>query len=157
RLQTDLIDLYYLHRWDKRVPIEDSVGALADLVQAGKVRAVGLSEVSAATLRRAHGGHPISALQNEYSSWARHPEVAGLAACKELGVAFVAFSPLARRYLTGTLRDVAGFEEKDIRRAMPRFNAENYAANLRLLDEYSAIARGAPCTMAQLALAWLLA
>jgi aryl-alcohol dehydrogenase-like predicted oxidoreductase len=157
RLRTDVIDLYYLHRWDRKVPVEDSVGALSDLVRAGKVRTIGLSEVSAATLRRAHAIHPVAALQNEYSLWTRNPEIAGLAACKELGVAFVAFSPLARRYLTGTLRDVANFEEKDIRRAMPRFAAENYAANLRLLDDYASIARAAGCTMAQLALAWLLA
>jgi aryl-alcohol dehydrogenase-like predicted oxidoreductase len=157
RLQTDVIDLYYLHRWDKKVPVEDSVGALADLVRAGKVRSIGLSEVSAATLRRAHAVHPVAALQNEYSLWTRNPEIAGLAACKELGVALVAFSPLARKYLTGTLRDVSVFEEKDIRRAMPRFSAENYAANLRLLDEYAATARAVGCTQAQLALAWLLA
>jgi hypothetical protein len=152
-----VIDLYYLHRWDKSVPIEDSVGALSDLVRAGKVRAIGLSEVSASTLRRAHAVHPISALQNEYSLWTRNPEIAGLAVCRELGIAFVAFSPLARRFLTGTLRDVAGFADKDIRRAMPRFTAENYAANLRLLDEYASIARALGCTQAQLALAWLLA
>jgi hypothetical protein len=157
RLQTDVIDLYYLHRWDKRVPVEDSVGALSDLVRAGKVRSIGLSEVSAATLRRAHAVHPIAALQNEYSLWTRNPEIASLAACKELGVTFVAFSPLARKFLTGTLRDIAEFEEKDIRRAMPRFTAENYAANLRLLDGYASIARSVGCTMAQLALAWLLA
>ena len=157
RLQTDVIDLYYLHRWDKKIPVEESIGALADLVRAGKVRTIGMSEVSAATLRRAHAVHPITALQNEYSLWSRNPEIAGLAACTELGTAFVAFSPLARKFLTGTLRDVAGFEEKDIRRAMPRFTAENYAANLRLLDEYAAIARGVGCTQAQLALAWLLA
>ena len=157
RLQTDVIDLYYLHRWDKKVPIEDSVGALSDLVRAGKVRAIGLSEVSAATLRRAHAVHPVTALQNEYSLWTRNPEIGGLAACKELGVAFVAFSPLARKYLTGTLRDVAAFEEKDIRRAMPRFTADNYATNLKLLDQYASIARAVGCTQAQLALAWLLA
>ncbi|HUL67588.1 MAG TPA: aldo/keto reductase [Burkholderiaceae bacterium] len=157
RLQTDVIDLYYLHRWDKKVPIEESVGALAKLVRAGKVRTIGLSEVSAATVRRAHAVHPVSALQNEYSLWTRNPEIASLAACKELGIAFVAFSPLARRFLTGTLRDVSGFEEKDIRRAMPRFAPENYAANLRLLDEYASIARSVGRTQAQLALAWLLA
>jgi len=157
RLQTDVIDVYYLHRWDKKVPIEDSVGALSDLVRAGKVRTLGLSEVSAPTLRRAHAVHPISALQNEYSLWTRNAEIAGLAACKELGIAFVAFSPLARRFLTGTLRDVTGFAEGDIRRAMPRFSAENYTANLRLLDEYATVARAVGCTQAQLALAWLLA
>ena len=156
RLQTDVIDLFYLHRWDKKVPIEESVGAMSDLVRAGKVRALGVSEVSAATLRRAHKEHPISALQNEYSLWTRNPEIGGLAACKEIGAAFVAFSPLARGYLTGTLRDVAGFEEKDIRRAMPRFEPENYAANLTLLDDYATIAHDVGCTQAQLALAWLL-
>ncbi|MFZ5538482.1 MAG: aldo/keto reductase [Pseudomonadota bacterium] len=157
RLQTDVIDLYYLHRWDRKVPIEDSVGALADLVRAGKVRAIGLSEVSAATLRRAHAVHPIAALQNEYSVWTRNPEIAGLDACGALGVALVAFSPLARGFLTGTLRDATAFEEKDIRRQMPRFAPDNYAANLRLLDGFIALAREAGCTPAQLALAWLLA
>jgi hypothetical protein len=157
RLQTDVIDLYYLHRWDKKVPIEDSVGALAELVHAGKVKSIGLSEVSAATLKRAHAVHPIAALQNEYSLWTRNPEIAGLEACKALGVAFVAFSPLARGFLSGALRDVSRFEEKDIRRQMPRFAPDNYAANLGLLDDYAALAREAGCTQAQLALAWLLA
>lgn len=157
RLQTDVIDVYYLHRWDKTVPVQDSIGAIADLVRAGKVRTIGLSEVSAATLRKAHAVHPIAALQNEYSLWTRNPEIAGLAACRELGVAFVAFSPLARKFLTGTLRDVSRLEAKDIRRAMPRFSPESYAANLELLDEYAAIARSVGCTLAQLALAWLLA
>jgi aryl-alcohol dehydrogenase-like predicted oxidoreductase len=157
RLQTDVIDLYYLHRWDKRVPVEDSVGALAELVRAGKVRAIGLSEVSAATLRRAHAVHPVAALQNEYSLWTRNPEIAGLAACRELGVALVAFSPLARAYLTGTLHDVSSLGPKDIRTTMPRFSPENYAANLRLLEGYAQVAREVGCTPAQLALAWLLA
>ncbi len=157
RLHTDVIDLYYLHRWDKKVPVEESIGALAELVRAGKVRTIGLSEVSAATMRRAHAVFPITALQNEYSLWTRNPEIAGLDACAEIGAAFVAFSPLARKFLTGRLRDVTKFEEKDIRRAMPRFTPENYAANLRLLDEYAAIAREVGCTQAQLALAWLLA
>ena len=157
RLRTDVIDLYYLHRWDKRVPIEESVGALADLVSAGKVRGIGLSEVSAATLRRAHAEHPITALQNEYSLWTRNAELGALDACRELGVTLVAFSPLARGFLGGTLRDVSGFDAKDIRRSMPRFEAANYAANLKLLDGAQAIARDAGCTVAQLALAWLLA
>jgi len=157
RLRTDVIDLYYLHRWDKQVPIEDSVGALSDLVRAGKVRAVGLSEVSAATLRRAHAVHPIAALQTEYSPWTRNPEIAVLDACRELGTAFVAFSPVARGFLTGTLRDVATLGERDIRRAMPRFEPAAYAANLNLLAGYEALAREARCTPAQLALAWLLA
>jgi aryl-alcohol dehydrogenase-like predicted oxidoreductase len=157
RLGTDVIDLYYLHRWDKRVPIEDSVGAMADLVRAGKVRAIGLSEVSAATLRRAHAVHPIAAVQTEYSLWTRNPEIAVLQACRELGVAFVPFSPLARGYLTGTLRDVSALEPKDLRRNMPRFEPVHYAANLKLLDGYGAVAAEVGCTPAQLALAWLLA
>lgn len=156
RLQTDVIDLYYLHRWDKNVPIEDSVGALADLVQAGKIRAIGLSEVSAATLRRAHAVHPITALQTEYSLWSRNPEIAVLDACRELGVSFVAFSPLARAFLCGTLTDVSTLDAKDIRRTMPRFAPENYARNLELLPPYLEVARTVGCSPAQLALAWLL-
>ena len=157
RLRTDVIDLYYLHRWDRKVPIEDSVGALADLVRAGKVRAIGLSEVSAPTLRRAHAVHPISALQNEYSLWSRNAEIATLDACRELGIAFVAFAPIGRGFLSAKLRDVASFDAKDIRRGMPRFQSENFAANLQLLAGYAALAAEAGCTPAQLALAWLLA
>jgi hypothetical protein len=157
RLQTDVIDLYYLHRWDKRVPIEDSIGAMADMVKDGKVRTIGLSEVSAATLRRAHAVHPIAAMQSEYSLWTRNPEIAVLDACRELGVAFVAFSPLARGFLTGDLRDPATLPAKDIRLAMPRFQSPHFQANLKLLDGFAAIARENDCTMAQLALAWLLA
>ncbi|MEO8299055.1 MAG: aldo/keto reductase [Burkholderiales bacterium] len=157
RLRTDVIDLYYLHRWDKRVPIEDSVGALSDLVRAGKIRAVGLSEVSATNLRKAHAVHPIAALQTEYSLWTRNPEIAVLQACCELGVAFVAFSPVGRGFLTGALRDVATLDAKDLRRGMPRFHPEAYVANLKLLDGMAPIAREAGCTVAQLALAWLLA
>jgi aryl-alcohol dehydrogenase-like predicted oxidoreductase len=158
RLQTDVIDLYYLHRMDAKVPIEESVGALADLVQAGKIRTIGLSEVSAATLRRAYAVHPIAAIQSEYSLWTRNPEIAVLDACRELGVAFVAFSPLARGFLCGALRDPATeLEPRDIRRAMPRFYAENYPRNLQLLGEYGRIAGEAGCTWPQLALAWLLA
>ncbi|TAM38247.1 MAG: aldo/keto reductase [Burkholderiaceae bacterium] len=156
RLQTDVIDLYYLHRWDKQVPIEDSVGALADLVRAGKIRAVGLSEVSAPTLRRAHAIHPIAAVQTEYSLWTRNPEIAVLDACRELGAAFVAFSPVARGFLCGAPIDVNALGAKDIRRAMPRFAPDNHAANLKLLPAYHAIAQEAGCTPAQLALAWLL-
>jgi len=156
RLQTDVIDLYYLHRWDKQVPIEDSVGALGDLVAAGKIRTIGLSEVSAATLRKAHAVHPITAVQTEYSLWTRNPEIAVLEACRELGVAFVAFSPVARGFLCGELQDVSTLEAKDIRRAMPRFAPGNYAANLQLLAPYRAIAQALGCTPSQLALAWLL-
>ena len=156
RLRTDVIDLYYLHRWDKTVPIEDSVGALSDLVRQGKIQTIGLSEVSASTLRKAHAVHPITALQTEYSLWTRNPEIAVLQACKELGTAFVAFSPVARGFLTGALTDVATLDAKDIRRSMPRFAPENYAINLRLLGGLKAIAQEAGCTLAQLAIAWLL-
>ncbi|MEP6825180.1 MAG: aldo/keto reductase [Ramlibacter sp.] len=156
RLQTDVIDLYYLHRWDKKVPIEESVGAMADLVRAGKVRTLGLSEVSATTLRKAHAVHPISAVQTEYSLWTRNPEIAVLEACHELGVAFVAFSPVARGFLCDAVHDVDAFEAKDIRRSMPRFEPAHYAANLALLPAYKALAQEAGCTPAQLALAWLL-
>jgi aryl-alcohol dehydrogenase-like predicted oxidoreductase len=156
RLQTDVIDLYYLHRWDKTVPIEDSMGALADLVKAGKVRAIGLSEVSVATLRRAHAVHPIAAVQTEYSLWTRNPEIAVLDACRELGAAFVAFSPVARGFLCGAPLDLAALDAKDIRRSMPRFEPANYAANLGLMPAYLALAHEAGCSPAQLALAWLL-
>ncbi len=156
RLQTDVIDLYYLHRWDKKVPIEDSVGALSDLVRQGKIQAVGLSEVSADTLRKAHAVHPIAAVQTEYSLWTRNPEIAVLQACRELGAAFVAFSPVARGFLCGAPLDVANFDAKDIRRSMPRFTPEHHAANLALLPAYHALAREAGCSPAQLALAWLL-
>jgi aryl-alcohol dehydrogenase-like predicted oxidoreductase len=157
RLQTEVIDLYYLHRWDKQVPIEDSVGAMSDLVRAGKVRCIGLSEVSAETLRKAHAVHPIAALQTEYSLWTRNAEIAVLQACRDIGAAFVAFSPVARGFLTRTPPDVAALDAKDIRRGMPRFQPEHWAANLRLLPAYHALADEAGCTPAQLALAWLLA
>ena len=157
RLKTDVIDLYYLHRWDKTVPVEESVGALARLVEAGKVRAIGMSEVSAATIRRGHAVHPLAAVQTEYSLWTRNAEVAVLETCRELGIAFVAFSPLARGFLTGELRDVSGLPPKDIRLAMPRFQAPHFERNLRLLDGFAAVAREQECTMGQLALAWLLA
>ena len=156
RLGTEVIDLYYLHRWDKKVPVEESVGALADLLKQGKIRSIGLSEVSAATLRRAHAEHPIAAVQSEYSLWSRNPEIQVLEECRRLNVAFVAFSPLARGFLTGQLRDVSTLQPKDIRRQMPRFEPDTYAANLTLLDDYAGIAEAAGCSMAQLALAWLL-
>ncbi|MEO6341346.1 MAG: aldo/keto reductase [Caulobacteraceae bacterium] len=156
RLQTDVIDLYYLHRWDKKVPIEESVGALSELVAVGKVKAIGLSEVSAVTLRKAHAVHPVAAVQTEYSLWTRNPEVAVLDACRELGAALVAFSPVARGFLSGKLTDVSDLPPKDIRLGMPRFQGENFAANLALLDGFGAIAEDVGCTMAQLALAWLL-
>jgi aryl-alcohol dehydrogenase-like predicted oxidoreductase len=156
RLRTDRIDLYYLHRWDRKVPIEESVGALSRLAEQGKILSIGLSEVSAETLRRAHAVHPISALQTEYSLWTRNPEIAVLEACRELGTAFVAFSPLGRGFLTGAMGDVSGLEEKDIRRNMPRFHADNFARNLPMLEGLNSIAKKANTTPAQLALAWLL-
>jgi len=157
RLDTETIDLYYLHRWDKTVPIEDSVGALGDLVREGKIRAIGLSEVSAATLLRAHAVHPVAAVQSEYSLCTRNPEIAVIEACRRIGSTFVAFSPLARGFLTGSLVDVGALEAKDIRRKMPRFEPAAYAANLRLLEEYARLARAAHASMTQLALAWVLA
>jgi aryl-alcohol dehydrogenase-like predicted oxidoreductase len=157
RLGTEVIDLYYLHRWDKTVPIEDSVGAMARLVEQGKVRALGLSEVSAATLKRAQAVHPIAALQTEYSLWTRNPEIAVLQACAESGTAFVAFSPVGRGFLCGSPLDAAAFTPKDIRRAMPRFEPAHAAANAALLPGLANLAAQAGCTPAQLALAWLLA
>ncbi|MBN3560837.1 aldo/keto reductase [Aliamphritea spongicola] len=156
RLQTDVIDLYYLHRWDRNVPIEESVGTLGELVREGKIREVGLSEVSAETLLKAHKEYPIAAVQSEYSLWSRNVEIAVLDACKELGTTLVAFSPLARKFLTNTLRDLKQLEENDFRSNMPRFSPENYARNLQLLDDYLPLAEEAGCTPGQLALAWLL-
>jgi aryl-alcohol dehydrogenase-like predicted oxidoreductase len=155
RLGVDVIDLYYLHRWDKRVPIEDSVGALADLVKAGKIKSIGLSEVSAPQLRKAHAVHPITALQTEYSPWTRNPEIAVLDACRDLGVAFVAFSPVGRGFLAGGVRS-AEYKPGDLRQMMPRFLGDNFAANLQLLAKFEALAARAGCTPAQLCLAWLL-
>lgn len=155
RLRTDVIDLYYLHRWDKAVPIEDSVGALADLVRAGKIRGIGLSEVSAATLKRAHAVHPITALQTEYSLWTRNPEWGVLQTCADLGVAFVAFSPVGRGFLCGPV-DVEALDAKDIRRGMPRFQAPHWEANLALLARFLPLAGALGLSPAQLALAWVL-
>ena len=158
RLGTDVIDLYYLHRWDKKVPIEETVGEMSRLVERGHVRMLGLSEVSAATIRKAFKVHPIAALQTEYSLWTRNPEIAVLDACYELNIAFMAFSPVGRGFLSGKMgeADAKAFVEKDIRRGMPRFAPENYATNLELLPAYKALAEEAGCTPAQLAIAWLL-
>jgi aryl-alcohol dehydrogenase-like predicted oxidoreductase len=156
RLKTDVIDLFYLHRYDKLTPLEDSVGLLGDLVAEGKVREIGLSEVSADTLRKAHAVHPIAAVQTEYSLWTREPEIAVLEACRDIGAAFVAFSPLARGFLTGALRDVGTLVSNDFRRGMPRFFPENYPHNLALLGPFETLASSQGCTMGQLALAWLL-
>jgi aryl-alcohol dehydrogenase-like predicted oxidoreductase len=155
-LRTDRIDLYYLHRWDKSLPIEESVGALADLKRQGKIRAIGLSEVGAATLRKAQAVHAISALQSEYSLWTRNPEVAVLEECRRLDVTFVAFSPLGRGFLAGAMRNPADLADGDIRRGMPRFQRENFEKNRQLLTPLAELAAGIGCTCAQLALAWVL-
>jgi aryl-alcohol dehydrogenase-like predicted oxidoreductase len=157
RLRTDIIDLYYLHRWDKSIPIEESVGAMGDLVTQGKIRHIGLSEVSAQTVRKAHREQPIAAVQSEYSLWSRNPEIAVLQTCQELSIAFVAFSPLGRGFLTGALLDPATLSAKDIRLNMPRFEATVYSQLLRLMTPYQRLAKQWSCSPAQLALAWLLA
>ena len=146
RLQTDVIDLYYLHRWDKRVPVEESIGALSELVKEGKVKAIGMSEVSAVTIRKAHRVHPLTAVQTEYSLWTRNAEVAVLDTCRELGITFVAFSPLARGFLTGALRDTSTMPPKDIRLGMPRFQPAHFPKNLQLLDGLSALEEEQGCT-----------
>jgi aryl-alcohol dehydrogenase-like predicted oxidoreductase len=156
RLRAETIDLYYLHRWDKSVAIEDSVGALARMVEAGKVRAIGLSEISAQTLRKAHAVHPIAAVQSEYSPWSRNVELGVLAASAELGAAFVAFSPLARGLLAGAIAPDTRFVEGDIRRGMPRFQGDNLRRNLELFRRFAGIALEVGCTPAQLVLAWVL-
>jgi aryl-alcohol dehydrogenase-like predicted oxidoreductase len=156
-LKTDVIDLYYIHRQDKTIPIEDSVGALSDLVQSGKIRAIGLSEMSAATLRKANAVHPIAAMQTEYSLWTRNPEIAVLQACEELGTAFVAFSPLARAFLCDLSLNPDDFAPQDLRRTMPRFQPDVVSKlNQHLMPQYRAIANEVGCTPSQLALAWLL-
>jgi len=157
RLQTDFIDLYYMHRPDPNVPIEDSVGALADLVGEGKIRMIGLSEMSADMLRRAHAVHPISAMQSEYSLMTRNPEIAVIDACRELGVTFVPFSPVGRGYLADEPLDPNGYKEGDLRRTFPRFTEPHFSANLPLLDKARQHAANQDCTIAQLALAWTLA
>lgn len=155
-LQTDHIDLYYMHRRDFSVPIEDSVGAMADLIKEGKIGAIGLSEMSADTLRKASAVHPIAAMQTEYSPWTRQAEIAVLSACRDLGTTFVAFSPVARGVLANGVADPAALEEKDIRRAMPRFSAENWPHNRALVDRFNAIAAREGVTPAQLSLGWVL-
>ena len=157
RLGVDHIDLYYQHRVDPSVPIEDTVGAMAELVRAGKVRWLGLSEAAPATIRRAHAVHPISALQTEYSLWSREPEQELLGTVRELGIAFVAYSPLGRGFLTGNIRKAEDLDASDFRRNSPRFQADALDANLRLADRVRGIAAERGCTPAQLALAWLLA
>lgn len=156
RLGVDRIDLYYLHRWDKSVPIAESVGALADAGAAGKIGAIGLSEVGVARLREALEIAPIAAVQNEYSLWSRNPELGMLEATANAGVALVAFSPVARGFLADAIRDPSHLAEKDIRRPMPRFQPEHWPANAALLPQWRALAQEAGCTPAQLALAWVL-
>lgn len=158
RLRTDVIDLYYLHRPDPKVPVEDSAGALSDLVREGKIRFIGLSEMGEDQLRRAHRIHPVAALQSEYSLWVRNPEIAVLDACRELGTVLVAFSPVGRGFLADPPADPAAFHDTDLRRVMfPRFAPEFYPKNLALLDEARVVAKEAGCSVAQLALAWTLA
>ena len=155
RLGVEVIDLYYQHRVDKSVPIEETVGAMAELVRAGKVRFLGLSEASPATIRRAHAVHPVSALQSEYSLWTRDPEDGVLATCRELGIGFVAYSPLGRGFLTGRFRRFEDLPDGDYRRNAPRFQGENFRKNLDVVARVEEIAREKGCTPAQLALAWL--
>jgi aryl-alcohol dehydrogenase-like predicted oxidoreductase len=157
RLGVNVIDLYYQHRVDPSVPIEDTVGAMAELVKAGKVRYLGLSEAGAETVRRAHKVHPIAALQTEYSLWTRDPEDGILQTTRELGIAFVAYSPLGRGFLTGQIKRFEDFAPDDYRRNSPRFQGENFRKNLDLVARVEAIAKDKKCTPGQLALAWLLA
>lgn len=156
RLDTDVIDLYYQHRVDPNVPIEDTVGAMAELVREGKVRALGLSEVSAATIRRAHAVHPIAAVQSEYSLWTRDPEDEVLAVCRELGIGFVPYSPLGRGLLTGTIAKPDALGDDDWRRTLPRFQADAMAANAKVIATLEKLAAQKGVTSAQLALAWVL-
>jgi aryl-alcohol dehydrogenase-like predicted oxidoreductase len=157
RLGTDHIDLYYQHRVDPRTPIEDTVGALAELVTEGKIRHIGLSEAGPDTIRRAHAVHPITALQSEYSLWTRDPEPRVLPVLRELGIGFVAYSPLGRGFLTGEIRSTDDFADDDARKNNPRFTGENFERNLRAVDEVEAIAAEVGATPAQVALAWVLA
>ncbi|RNM19762.1 aldo/keto reductase [Dickeya undicola] len=157
RLSVEVIDLYYQHRVDPAVPIEESVGALADLVKAGKIRYIGLSEASAATLERAHRVHPITALQSEYSLWTRDVETEILPTCRRLGIGFVPYSPLGRGFLTGAIKQQDDLAADDFRRANPRFSDENFAKNLQLVDKITQLAQEKAVTPSQLALAWVLA
>jgi aryl-alcohol dehydrogenase-like predicted oxidoreductase len=157
RLDTEVIDLYYLHRKDPNTPIEETVDAMSILVQQGKIRGIGLSEVNSDTLRRAHEVHPITALQSEYSLWSRDPEDDILETCKELGIAFVAYSPLGRGFLTGQIKKIEDFAPDDYRRFSPRFQGENFNKNLNLVEKIESLATAKHCTPSQLALAWVLA
>jgi len=156
RLETDFIDLYYIHRVDPTVPIEDTVGAMSELVRHGKVRHLGICEAGAATIRRAHATHPLSAVQIEYSLWTRDVEAEILPLCKKLGIGFVAYSPLGRGILTGNVAEIATLRAGDVRRNMPRFQGDNLRRNLELVEELKKHAAAENCTPAQLALAWVL-
>jgi len=157
RLRVNVIDLYYQHRVDPDTPIEETVGAMAGLVQAGKVRYLGLSEAGVATIRRAHAVHPVTALQSEYSLWTRDPEEGALAVCRELGIGLVAYSPLGRGFLTGQIKRFEDFAPDDYRRISPRFQGENFQRNLDLVQRVGGLAKAKGCTPGQLALAWVLA
>jgi aryl-alcohol dehydrogenase-like predicted oxidoreductase len=157
RLGVEMIDLYYQHRIDPQTPIEDTVGALADLIKAGKIRYIGLSEASPQTLERAHKTHPITALQSEYSLWTRDPEQGVLATCRKLGIGFVPYSPLGRGFLTGTITRPEQFPKDDYRRSSPRFQGDNFTKNMALVAKVKEIAARKDCTPGQLALAWVLA
>ncbi len=157
RLKVEHVDLYQLHRVDPKTPIEESVGALAELVKQGKTRFIGLSEASAATLRRAHAVHPITSIQSEYSLWTRDPEDGVLDACRELGIGFLAYSPLGRGFLTGQFRRFEDLPAADFRRTNPRFQGENFGKNLELVAQVEALAKAKGCSASQVALAWLLA
>jgi len=157
RLDVEVIDLYYLHRKDPDTPIEETIGAMAELVKEGKVRGIGLSEVNVETLRKANATYPLSALQSEYSLWSREPEDEIIPACKELGIAFVAYSPLGRGFLTGQIKSFKDLNENDFRRSSPRFQGENFNKNLELVKKIEAIANEKNCTPSQLALAWVMA
>ncbi|MEO6845299.1 MAG: aldo/keto reductase [Ginsengibacter sp.] len=157
RLNVEVIDLYYLHRKDPATPIEETVGAMAQLIKEGKVRAIGLSEVNAETLRKAHAVHPLTALQSEYSLWSRDPEDEILQVCKKLGIAFVAYSPLGRGFLTGQIKRFEDLADGDFRKSSPRFQGENFNKNLELVNKVILIAKEKGCTPSQLALAWVMA
>jgi len=157
RLQTDSIDLYYLHRVDASTPIEETAGAMAALVKEGKIKGIGFSEISSATLRRAHAVHPVTAVQSEYSLWTRDPEDGILETCRELGIAFVAYSPLGRGFLTGQIKKESDFDASDYRRFSPRFQGENFQKNLDLVTALENLAAKKSCTASQLALAWVMA
>lgn len=157
RLQTDRVDHYYMHRFDPKVPVADMAGAMGELIAAGKIGSYGVSEWSAVHIREAHAVTPMAAVQTEYSLWTRNPEIAVLDTCAELGITFVAFSPVGRGVLANGVRDVEALPEKDLRRTMPRFNAENWPINLGLIDQFNAIAAREGASPAQLSLAWVLA